>query len=77
MTDYETLSALFLPGMSGILHHEEKRYLSENEIKVLSSFPENYILVGDFKQKWARIGNSVMPNMMCNLAKQIVKSVFE
>ncbi|MGP8216802.1 MAG: DNA cytosine methyltransferase, partial [Bacteroidia bacterium] len=33
------------------------------ELKVLSSFPKDFKLVGSFNQQWARIGNAVPPNL--------------
>jgi DNA (cytosine-5)-methyltransferase 1 len=44
---------------------------SIDEIKILSSFPEDFKFIGSFNQKWARIGNSVMPKFMYHIANNI------
>lgn len=53
------------------VHHSEPRTLSIEEAKRVSSFPDDFILTGTFQQQWARIGNSVMPNMMKAIAEHI------
>ena len=45
------------------------------ELKILSSFPDDFILVGGFNQQWARIGNAVPPNLIrafANYIKEVV-----
>jgi DNA (cytosine-5)-methyltransferase 1 len=66
-----TLTKLFVAGMSGLLHWEDKRFMSIEEMKRCCSFPDDYILTGDFKAKWALLGNSVMPNMMKAIGENI------
>ena len=41
--------------------HWTNRPLSIEEALVLTGFPVDYKMVGTFRQKWARIGNSVSP----------------
>ena len=41
------------------------------EIKRLSSFPEDFQLTGNFGVQWAQVGNAVMPRFMYHLAKHI------
>jgi len=45
-------------------------YLTLNELKRLSTFPDNYIFT-DWWNGWLRIGNSVMPKMMQAIAETI------
>lgn len=71
-----TITKLFSKGMSGLLHPKEKRFLCINELKRLSSFPDNFILTGTFREQWARVGNAVMPNQMYYIAKHIKEIVF-
>jgi len=61
----------------GTLHPIENRKHTISEIKKLSSFPENYMLIGTFQEQWARIGNAVMPKFMQAIAEHIKKIVFE
>jgi len=55
----------------GTLHPIENRKHTISEIKRLSSFPDDFKLIGDFKEQWARIGNSVPPNLMKAIAEHI------
>lgn len=71
-----TIIKLFSDGMSGLLHPEEKRFLTINELKRCSSFPDVFIFTGSFQEQWARIGNAVMPNQMYYIAKHIKETVF-
>ena len=56
---------------TGLCHPFEIRKLTIPEIKRLSSYPDSYQMIGDFKDKWARIGNSVPPLFMRSIAKHI------
>lgn len=71
-----TITKLFSEGMSGLLHPKEKRFLCINELKACSTFPEDFIFTGSFKEQWARIGNAVMPNQMYYVAKHIKETIF-
>lgn len=57
------------------LHWQEKRTLSIEEIKRLSSFPDNFKLVGNIQEQWARIGNAVMPKFMYYIARHIKENI--
>jgi len=45
------------------------------ELKVLSSFPPDFKLVGSFNQQWARIGNAVPPNLAKAIGLNICQRV--
>ena len=47
------------------------------EIKTLSSFPEDFKLKGSFNEQWARIGNAVMPKFMYYIAKTIKNDIIK
>lgn len=53
------------------IHPDEHRRLTISELKRVHTFPENFILLGDYKQQWERIGRSVPPNMMKAIAEHI------
>jgi DNA (cytosine-5)-methyltransferase 1 len=53
------------------MFHWERRQLSIREAQVLTGFPIDYILPGAFKDRWARIGNSVAPPMSREIARQV------
>lgn len=49
----------------------EKRSLTIDEVKRLCSFPDDYVLLGNYNQQWARLGNSVPPLMMRAVAREL------
>jgi len=56
---------------TGMVHPFEIRKLTIPEIKRIGSFPDDFQLTGSFHEKWARIGNSVPPNLMLAIATHI------
>ncbi|MCZ2208033.1 DNA cytosine methyltransferase, partial [Cylindrospermopsis raciborskii] len=56
---------------SGIGHPNKQRYVNTEEIKRLSSFPDDYKLPGKFTEQLARVGNSVPPMFAKYLAEHI------
>ena len=46
-----------------------------SELKILSSFPQDFKFIGSFGEQWARIGNAVMPKFMYYLAKHIKETI--
>jgi DNA (cytosine-5)-methyltransferase 1 len=60
---------------TGIVHPSELRKLTITEVKALCSFPYEWKLPGDFKEKWARLGNAVMPKFMQAIAETIKKDI--
>jgi DNA (cytosine-5)-methyltransferase 1 len=56
---------------SGLCHPTEDRYLTIKELKRISSFPEDFILTGNFPQQWERIARAVPPNLMKANAQHI------
>ena len=56
---------------TGMVHPYEIRKLTIPEIKRLASFPDDFEMTGGFKEKWARIGNSVPPLFMRSIAAHI------
>jgi DNA (cytosine-5)-methyltransferase 1 len=57
---------------TGTLYHWERRHISIREALVLTGFPADYILPGAFKDRWARIGNSVAPPMSREIVRQVL-----
>lgn len=58
-------------------HWNEFRYLTIPEVKRLSSFPDDFVLTGDFLKRFERCGRSVPPLMMMQIAKTIEKKVLK
>lgn len=62
-------------GYGAMVHWSEARALTIQEIKRLSSFPDDYKLTGTFVEQWARIGNCVPPKFIAYLATHIRKEL--
>jgi len=58
-------------------HPETNRSITINELKRLSTFPDNYKFIGKFQEQWARIGNSVMPKFMQAIAENIKINILD
>lgn len=56
---------------TGLVHPVEIRKLTIPEIKRLASFPDAFVMEGKFRDKWARIGNSVPPLFMRAISQHI------
>jgi DNA (cytosine-5)-methyltransferase 1 len=53
------------------------RKLSIPELKIISSFPTDYILTGSYSKQWERIGRSVPPLFMKAIAEHIYKTILQ
>ena len=45
------------------------------ELKILCSFPEDFILNGRIREQVDRLGNSVMPKQMYHIAKTLKEKI--
>lgn len=57
--------------------HWRNRFLRIEELKRIQTFPDDYILCGDFKAQWRQIGNAVPPLFASVLAKKIKEDFFD
>lgn len=64
-------------GAAACTHPTQKRKFTLEELRLLSSFPADFVLTGNFAQRWERIGRSVPPLMMYQIAKTIRKEILE
>jgi DNA (cytosine-5)-methyltransferase 1 len=62
---------------TGQVHPFDIRKLTIPEAKRIGSFPDDFKLIGSFHEKWARIGNSVPPNLMRAIAEHIKREILE
>ena len=60
-----------LMGAAKVVHPIQCRNFSVSELKRLSSFPDDFILVGSYQQQVERIGRAVPPVMMKQIARTI------
>jgi DNA (cytosine-5)-methyltransferase 1 len=65
----QTITHSMAKGCAGVVHPTQKRMLNEYEVRVLSTFPEDY----DFLDvnSISVMGRSVLPVMMANISNQI------
>lgn len=56
---------------TGLIHPWAVRKLTITEIKALASYPEGFRFAGSYREKWARIGNSVPPLLVKAIADRI------
>jgi len=65
-------------GIGGMLHPVEKRSITIEEGKRISSYPDQYkLILGSYTDKYARIGNSVPPLFMRSIAKHIRQEILD
>jgi DNA (cytosine-5)-methyltransferase 1 len=69
-----TIQASFSNNMGPF--HWKNRFLRINEIKRIQTFPDNYKLMGDFKDQWRLVGNAVPPALASVVSKAIKKQYF-
>lgn len=50
-------------GAASVVHPTQRRKFTLQELRALSSFPADFVLTGNFSQRWERIGRSVPPLM--------------
>lgn len=62
---------------SGVCHWDKPGLLSIPMLKRAGSFPESFRFVGDFKDQWARVGNSVPPLLMRSIALHIQREILK
>lgn len=58
-------------GFGMLIHPEEHRVLSVDEMKLATSFPMTFQFCGRYQDQRARIGNSVPPNLMRAIAEHV------
>lgn len=61
----------------GTIHTEEIRKYTINELRRLTSIPDDFILTGDYSQQYERLARMVPPVMMKHIAETIQKEVLD
>ena len=62
-------------GAAAVVHPLEKRNFTLQELRLLSSFPADFILTGTYAQRCERIGRSVPPLMAKAIGETIAKEI--
>ncbi len=58
-------------GMASVVHPVERRKTTISELRRISAFPDDFVLVGSSAQQWARLGNAEPPVMMMHIAAAV------
>ena len=56
--------------------HWKNRFLRIEELKRIQTFPDEYMLSGDFKEQWRQVGNAVPPLFAEKLARKIMEDYY-
>lgn len=56
---------------ANIMHPDEPRYPTIEELRRICAFPDDFILIGSYSQQWERLGRAVPPVMMSYIASTI------
>ena len=64
-------------GVATVIHPQKPVYPSIEQLKRLSAFPDDFLLTGDFKKQWERIGRAVPPVLMSHIAKTIQTEILD
>lgn len=64
-------------GAAGSVHPIQRRKFTLQELRLLASFPRDFILTGNYSQRWERIGRSVPPLMMFAIGKTIREQILD
>lgn len=56
--------------------HWKNRFLRIPEIKRIQTFPDEYIILGSYREQWRQVGNAVPPRLAHVFAAAIMKQYF-
>lgn len=72
-----TITRMFVRYAQTPVHPTEHRFLAAEELARLASFPDEYVFIGSYVERHARIGNSVPPLFMRAIARHLREAVLE
>jgi DNA (cytosine-5)-methyltransferase 1 len=70
-----TFSPTAVTSAACITHPTERRKFSIEELKRICAFPDDFILMGTYAQRWERLGRAVPPMMMRAIAQSILDDI--
>ncbi|MGI9458446.1 MAG: DNA cytosine methyltransferase [Pirellulales bacterium] len=65
------------PGSASPVHPFKKRKFAITELKRLCGFPDDFVLTGDYKKQYERLGRAVPPVMMSHVARCVRDNILE
>jgi DNA (cytosine-5)-methyltransferase 1 len=57
--------------LASVTHPTERRKFSIAELRRICGFPDDFVLLGTYKQQWERLGRAVPPVMMSHIAAAV------
>jgi len=63
-------------GVAGVLHPSGVRKFTIEELRIICSFPADFVLTGSYEKQWERLGRAVPPLMMRAVASTLRDQVF-
>lgn len=67
---------VFAPGgIASVTHPTERRKFTIAELRCLCGFPDDYVLLGSYAQRWGSLGNAVPPPMMFHVGRALAEKV--
>jgi DNA (cytosine-5)-methyltransferase 1 len=66
-----------MPGVATVCHPIKDRKLTIYELKRITTFPDDFELVGTFRQRWEACGRSVPPKFMQAIAENIRYNILD
>jgi DNA (cytosine-5)-methyltransferase 1 len=72
-----TICKTFVKNRTMLFHPSINASLSIEEVKRLSSFPDDFQFIGKFEEQWARMGNCVPPLFMKAIATHIHENILQ
>lgn len=70
-----TTATAFSIGAAGVAHPTERRKFTIPELKRICAFPDDFILTGNYRQQWERLGRAVPPVMMKHVAAAVAEAI--
>lgn len=62
-------------GLASVAHPHESRKFTIAELKRICAFPDDFVLTGDYRQQWERLGRSVPPLMMRAVGEALARAL--
>ena len=58
-------------GVASVTHPSEPRKFTIAELRRICGFPDDFVLTGNYQQRWERLGRAVPPVMMSHIAATV------
>lgn len=62
-------------GTAAVTHPTERRKFRLDELRRVCGFPDDFVLTGNYRQQWERLGRAVPPPMMRAIAEKVADAL--